>query len=133
MDRNKRIALGIILISISLIVLKRIFILLTWRRMKSNIVGIKKVEDGRSQILYSYEVNKKRYTGVIMENEINENDKEIMIFVHKLNPHLSIREIPLYMEDYVFIILGLLGGIYLYLYDCECLSVEMNNLLGIPN
>ena len=131
MERNQIIALSILIFSLSLIILKRIAILSNWKRHKTQVIKHQKLDVNTFEIIYVYVIKGIKYQGRSIEN-FNDESREREMLIHKLNPHLSIKDIPVSSSDRGLVILGLLACLYLYLYQCECLPNEVNRVLGIP-
>lgn len=131
MERNQIIALVILVISILLIILKRYFVLSTWRKKNCQVLKRNKLSKTEFEIIYLYVIKGIKYQGRMIERFNNPNKKR-KLYVHKLNPHLSVPDIPIVMSDICLIGLAGLSALYLYLYQCECLPEDVSNVLGIP-
>jgi len=131
MERNQIIALIILVISILLIILKRIFILSSWKQQKCQVLQKNKLSNQEFEIIYFYVIKGIKYKGRVLE-KFNNPKKIREMYVHRLNPHLSVPKIPITLSDYGLILLASLAGLYLYLYQCECLPEDISNSLGIP-
>jgi hypothetical protein len=131
MERNQLIALSILIFSLSLIMLKRLAIMSNWRREKCKLLKKNKLSETDFEIVYIYVIKGIKYQGRTVEHFDNP-EKEREMLIHRLNPHLSIPNIPVSSSDNMLVLLSLLAGLYLYLYQCECLPNEVNQMLGIP-
>lgn len=132
MEQNQLIALGILIFSLSIIILKRLSMLALWEHNKCDVVTHNKLDIDEYEVLYVYMRKGRLYRGRMVEH-FNNDDKKRDIYIHKLNPHISVPKIPISHSDICLIILGSLAGLYLYLYQCECLPENVNTILGIPN
>lgn len=119
------IALILILSSIIIIVKKRVDFYNKWDNVQAKTVNTVKVSNNTNLITYEYQVNSKMYQGTLKLNDEKEIPENLKIYFNKQNPELSVEKLPINYEDYLLTGICLIGGIYLYLFNCE--SCEIKN------
>lgn len=128
---------AIIIIISSLIILlnKKIALRNSWKKTNAILVETRKVLDKKNmgEIRYKYNIGKNEYEGSqMMEindefNKYSDENNKIKVYYHKINPEISVRNIPsITTEDYLLAGIGIIGGLYLYLFSCENCVCEVN-------
>lgn len=129
------IAISIVISSIVFLLNKYMNFYSSWKKTVGEIIEIKQILNKKNlgEIRYQYQVNEKLYDGLII-TDINKSkdfkNSKIPIYYHKINPELSFKNVPksLNLENYILILLSLVGGLYLYFYSCESCEIPKTKL-----
>lgn len=124
------IAIVIIISSLAVFFSKKLELYSSWKKVTARIISIKKLLNNK-RITYSYKVNNIEYQGSYIQKINNDIPKNLIVYYHWLNPELSIRNIPLNMEDVLLLIISVIGGLYLYFYSCEVKISPINDSIQI--
>lgn len=127
-------AIIIVISSLIILLMKKISLRKAWKKTTAEVIETKKIlKNKKGQILYKYKVDKSDYSGSELRDldesfdKISEKNNKITIYYNVNNPEISVRNIPkITNEDYLLGGIGIVGGLYLYLYSCENCVCEVN-------
>lgn len=126
------IAIVIIISSIILLLNKRLGIFSSWVKINAKIIGVNNLNKNRLD--YEYIINSEKFDGYLIDTPDNIKNilkNNLIVYYHKINPELSIRNIPLNIDDYILFMVSIIGGLYLYLFSCESCEVpKLNSIIS---
>jgi hypothetical protein len=127
-------AIVVIISSLILLLNKRLAIFTSWVKTEANIIGLNNIN--KTRVDYEYNVDGEKYDGylIVKSDEVESVlNNSLSIYYHRVNPELSIKNIPVNMEDYLLGLISIFGGLYLYLFSCESCEVpKLNSINTIP-
>lgn len=130
--------IAIVIITSSIIVYfnKQFQLYTSWKKVPAEIISIKKILNKKNinEIRYKYKVNKIEYEGTFREINNKTIPKKLLVYYHWLNPELSIRHIPINLENILLLLISIIGGLYLYFLSCEsCEIPKINNSILVQS
>lgn len=125
-------AIVIIVSALVMLLNKRLAIFSSWKKVKARVIESENMSiNDKKKVSYLYNVDGTDYEGYFVIEKNGKLMNELNVYYHRLNPGLSVINIPLNLEDYLLGLVAVIGGLYLYLFSCESCECNGSVLLEI--